>query len=40
MLGGMFSSASAADIVTPNETIVNLQSAAATDLPASNQENS
>jgi len=39
-MDGMFSSASAPDIVGPNELGTNRQSAAAADLPASNQENS
>jgi len=39
MLGGMFSCASALDILGRNGIDANLQSAAATDVPASNQEN-
>jgi len=40
MLGGMFSCAGALDILGRNRIDTNPQSAAATDLPASNQENS
>jgi hypothetical protein len=40
MLGGMFSSASAPDILGPSGMNANLQRGAATDLPVSNQENS
>jgi len=38
MLGGMFASTRSPDIVGPNEIKANHRSAAATDLPASNQE--
>lgn len=40
MLGGMFSSAGAPDILGPNGMNANPQIAAATDFSASNQENS
>jgi len=37
---GIFASASAPDILSPNGIIATLQSAAATNVPAANQENS